>query len=168
MHCWVWLVQGQIFLWCCNFTSKILLTFYIHKFAHRSRYEIILSEVVWVNDQDRVGRELQVESEEWRCRSSLACCSCSKSLESAGYQQSQAVWCIQTISWRSNYFSWRRNNLSTVLCAGLITTERQAVLCLAQMNYWYFVPELCKQTAIFSGASHQNRSYLNNIDGFWR
>ena len=28
-------------------------------------------------------------------------------------------------------------------------TERQAVLCLAQMKHRYFVPEHCKQNAIF-------------------
>ena len=41
----------------------------------------------------------------------------------------------------------------------------QAVLLLAQleMKYQYFVPELCKPNAIFSGASHQNRSYLGNF-----
>ena len=34
---------------------------------------------------------------------------------------------------------------------------------MAQMKYRYFVPEHCKQNAIFSGTSHQNRSYLDNI-----
>ena len=42
-------------------------------------------------------------------------------------------------------------------------TARQAVFRLAQMKYRYFVPEDCKQNAIFSGSSHQNRSCLPNI-----
>ena len=42
-------------------------------------------------------------------------------------------------------------------------TARRAVLRLAQTKHRYFVPEHCKQIAIFSGTSHQKRSYLGNI-----
>ena len=38
-----------------------------------------------------------------------------------------------------------------------------AVLRLAQMKYQYFVSERGKQKAIFSGTSHQNWAYLDNI-----
>ena len=34
---------------------------------------------------------------------------------------------------------------------------------LAQMKHRYFVPERCKENSIFSGTSHQNRSYLDNV-----
>ena len=46
-------------------------------------------------------------------------------------------------------------------------TACQAALCFAQMKDQYFVPEHCKQNAIFLGTSHQNRpfnrAYLDNI-----
>ena len=42
-------------------------------------------------------------------------------------------------------------------------TARQALLHLVQMKSRYFVTEHCKQNAIFSGTSHQNSSYLDNI-----
>ena len=54
-------------------------------------------------------------------------------------------------------------NKSAMLRAEWTITARRAVLRLAQMKYRYFVPERCKQNAIFSGTSHQNRSYLDNI-----
>ena len=54
-------------------------------------------------------------------------------------------------------------NKSAMLRAEWTIPARQAVLNLAQMKYRYFVPEHCKQNAIFSGATHQNRSYLDNI-----
>ena len=59
--------------------------------------------------------------------------------------------------------SWTSNKL---LRAKTIIA-RQAVLHLAQMKYRYFVQECCKQNAIFSDTSHQNRSYSNNILTNW-
>ena len=54
-------------------------------------------------------------------------------------------------------------NKSAMLRAEWTTTARRAVLRFVQMKYRYFVPECCKQNAIFSGTSNQNRSYLDNI-----
>ena len=57
------------------------------------------------------------------------------------------------------------NKSAMLRTEGTITASR-AVLRLAQMKYQYFVPEHwehCKQNAIFSGTSFQNRSYLDNI-----
>ena len=54
-------------------------------------------------------------------------------------------------------------NKSTMLRAEWTITVRRAVLRLAQMKHRYFVPERCNQIAIFSGTSHQNRSYLDKI-----
>ena len=54
-------------------------------------------------------------------------------------------------------------NKSAMLRSEWTITTRQAVLRLAQMKYRYFVPERCKQNAIFSDTFHQNRSYLDNI-----
>ena len=52
---------------------------------------------------------------------------------------------------------------SAMLCAEWTIATRWAVLRLAQMKYGFFVPERCKQNAIFSGTSHQNRIYLDNV-----
>ena len=52
---------------------------------------------------------------------------------------------------------------SAMRCAEWTITARRALLCLAQMKYRYFFPERCKQNASFSGTSHQNGSYLDNI-----
>ena len=54
-------------------------------------------------------------------------------------------------------------NKSAMRRAKWTITARRARLRLAQMKYRYFVPECCKQNAIFKGTSHQNRSYLENI-----
>ena len=54
-------------------------------------------------------------------------------------------------------------NKSAMLRADWTITTRRAVLRLAQIKYRYFVPERCKQNAIFSSTSHQNRAYLDNI-----
>jgi hypothetical protein len=54
-------------------------------------------------------------------------------------------------------------NKSAMLRAEWTITARRAMLRLAQMKYRYFDPESCKKNAIFSGTSHQNRSYLGNI-----
>ena len=50
-----------------------------------------------------------------------------------------------------------------MLHADWTITARLAVLRLAQMKYQYFWPRKLKQNPIFSGTSHQNRSYLSNI-----
>ena len=50
-------------------------------------------------------------------------------------------------------------NKSAMLRAEWTIIARQAELRLVQMKYRYFDPERCKQNAIFSGTSHQNRSY---------
>ena len=54
-------------------------------------------------------------------------------------------------------------NKSAMWRAEWTITARRAVLLLAQMKYRYFDPESCEQNSIFSGTSHQNRSYLGNI-----
>ena len=54
-------------------------------------------------------------------------------------------------------------NKSAMLNAEWTIAARRAVLRLAQMKYRCFVSEWCKQNAIFSGTSHQNRAYLDNI-----
>ena len=46
-------------------------------------------------------------------------------------------------------------NKSAMLRAEWTITARRAVLRFAQMKYGCFVPERCKQNAIFSGTSHQ-------------
>ena len=61
-----------------------------------------------------------------------------------------------------------QTNLIRALCCVQSGTSPSAKrcsvkVCLAQMKYQYFVPECCKQNANFSGASHQNRSYLDKI-----
>ena len=65
-------------------------------------------------------------------------------------------------------------NKSVMLRAEWTITSRQAVLRLAQMKYRYFVLERCQmkyryfvlercqQNTIFSGTSHQKRTYLDN------
>ena len=53
-------------------------------------------------------------------------------------------------------------NKSAMVRAEWSITARQAMLRLAQMNYWCFVPENCKQNAqFFSGTGHQNRPNLD-------
>ena len=54
-------------------------------------------------------------------------------------------------------------NKSAMRCAKWTITARRAVLRLVQMKYRYFVPECCKQNAIFSVTSYHNRSYLVNV-----
>ena len=48
-------------------------------------------------------------------------------------------------------------NKSAMRRAEWTITARRAVLRLAQMKHRYFVPERCKQIAIFSDTSHPNR-----------
>ena len=48
-------------------------------------------------------------------------------------------------------------NKSVMRVAEWTIAARRAMLHSAQMKYRYFVPECCKQNAIFSGTSHQNR-----------
>ena len=45
-----------------------------------------------------------------------------------------------------------------MLCTEWTITVCQALLRLAQMKYQYFVPECCKENAIFSGTNHQNKT----------
>ena len=54
-------------------------------------------------------------------------------------------------------------NKSAMRRAEWTIAARRAVLRLAQIKYRYFVSERCKQNAIFSGTSHQNKAYLDNI-----
>ena len=54
-------------------------------------------------------------------------------------------------------------NKSAMRRAEWTIAARRAVLRLAQIKYRYFVWERCKQNAIFSGTSHQNKAYLDNI-----
>ena len=54
-------------------------------------------------------------------------------------------------------------NMSTMLRAEWIIFACRAMLHLAKMKYQNFIPESCKQNAIFSGTSHQDRSYLDNF-----
>ena len=66
--------------------------------------------------------------------------------------------------------TWNAANKSEMWHAGWTITARWAVLRLAQMKLnmkgQYFVLERCKQNAIFSGISRQNRSYLDNISTY--
>ena len=54
-------------------------------------------------------------------------------------------------------------NKSAMWRAERTIAARSAVLRLAQIKYRYFVSEHCKQNAVFSGTSHQNKAYLDNV-----
>ena len=54
-------------------------------------------------------------------------------------------------------------NKSAMLNAEWTIAAHSAVLHLPKMKYQYFVSGCCKQNVIFSGTSHQNRAYLDNI-----